>query len=221
MRSNLVADAGLTVEQIDKVRRGMWKVVNEEGGTAGKARIKGIEVAGKTGTAQFWRSGVKDNHTWFVSFAPFAEPRYAVVTFIQGAKSGGGVCAPVAAKILEDIFKMEKGEEVPQLAALEPAKGNFRFIESIDFGRDVPSATTSGDDGEAASTGGSSTAGATQENRPAARPNVREEADDRGRVQNQPNKQNALQKFFNFLGGKKEKNDGGNRQPKPPPQPRR
>jgi len=220
VRSNLVTDAGLTVEQIDKVRRGMWKVVNEEGGTAGKARIKGVEVAGKTGTAQFWRSGVKDNHTWFVSFAPFAEPRYAVVTFIQGAKSGGGVCAPVAAKILEDIFKMEKGEETPQLAALEPAKGNFRFIESIDFGRDIPSATTAGDDGEASSTADAA-AGAAQENRPAARPNVREEADDRGRVKNQPSKPNALQKFFNFLGGKKEKTDGGNRQTKPPPQPRR
>ena len=50
---------------------------------------------------------------------------------------------------------------------------------------------------------------------------VREEAEDRGRVQNQPGKPNALQKFFNFLGGKKEKNDGENRQQKPPPQPRR
>lgn len=219
VRSNLITDAGLTIEQIDKVRRGMWKVVNEEGGTAGRARIKGVEVAGKTGTAQFWRSGVKDNHTWFVSFAPYADPKYVVVTFIQGAKSGGGVCAPVAAKILEDILKMEKGDEVPQLAALEPAKGNFRFIESIDFGRDIPSATTAGDDGEAASTADAAV-GTSQENSPAAQPNVREEADDRGRVKNQPSQPNALQKFFNFLGGKKEKAGGGNRQP-PPPQPRR
>lgn len=220
VRSNLVTDAGLTAEQIDKVRRGMWKVVNEEGGTAGKARIKGVEVAGKTGTAQFWRSGVKDNHTWFVSFAPFAEPRYAVVTFVQGAKSGGGVAAPVAAKILEDILKMEKGEETPQIAALEPAKGNFRFIESIDYGREIPSATTAGEDGEAAASADAGAA-ASQENRPAAKPDVREEADDRGRVKNQPSKPSALQKFFNFLGGKKEKPDGDNRQPKPPPQPRR
>ncbi|MFA7344291.1 MAG: penicillin-binding protein 2 [Terrimicrobiaceae bacterium] len=221
VRANLVGDAGLTPDQIEKVRRGMWKVVNEDGGTAGRARIKGVEVAGKTGTAQFTRSGVKDNHTWFVSFAPYVAPRYAVVIFIQGAKSGGGVCAPVAAKILDDIFKMEKGEEVPQLAALEPAKGNFRFVESIDFGRDIPAATTVGDDGEAASSDAGSATGDTQENRPAAQPNVREEADDRGRVKNRPGKPNALQKFFNFLGGKKEKTDGGNRQPKSPPQPRR
>ena len=220
VRTNLLADAGLTAEQIEKVRRGMWKVVNEEGGTAGHARIKGVEVAGKTGTAQFWRSKVKDNHTWFVSFAPYEAPRYAIVTFVQGAKSGGGVAAPVAAKIYEDIFNMEKGEEVPQLAALEPAKGNFRFIESIDFGRDIPAATTVGEDGEAAANTADAGAGAgrTQENSPAAQPDVRQPADDRGRVTNQPAKANALQKFFNFLSGKKEKTDGGNRQPKPPPQ---
>ena len=160
VRTDLIHEAGLTLDQIEKVRRGMWKVVNEEGGTAGKARIKGVEVAGKTGTAQFWRSGVKDNHTWFVSFAPYKDPRYVIVTFVQGAKSGGGVSAPVAAKIYDDIFKMENGGEVPQLAKLEPAKGNFRFVESIDFGRDVPAATTGGDDGEAASN--SDAAGTTQ-----------------------------------------------------------
>ncbi|MCX6971613.1 MAG: penicillin-binding protein 2 [Verrucomicrobia bacterium] len=217
VRSSLITDAGLTAEQVEKVRRGMWKVVNEGGGTAGRARIKNFEVAGKTGTAQFKRSGIDDNHTWFISFAPYEAPRYAVVTFVQGAKSGGGVSAPIAAKILEDILKMEKGEDVPQVAALEPAKGNFRFVESIDFGRDIPAATTVGDDGEAAS-GADAAAGTAQENSPAAQPNVRQEADDRGRVKNQQSKPNALQKFFNFLGGKKEKTDGGNRQQKPPPQ---
>jgi penicillin-binding protein 2 len=194
----------------------MWKVVNEEGGTAGKARIKGVEVAGKTGTAQFWRSGVKDNHTWFVSFAPYKDPRYVVVTFVQGALSGGAVSAPLAAKIYNDIFKMENGEDFPQLAKLEPAKGNFLFVQSVDFGRDVPAATTASDDGEAASNPDAT--GTTQENRPAAQPDVRQEADDRGRVTNKPAKPNALQRFFNFLGGKKEKSDSDNRQPKTPPQ---
>jgi penicillin-binding protein 2 len=220
VRANLITDAGLTAEQVEKVRRGMWKVVNESGGTAGRARIKGTEVAGKTGTAQFWRSGVKDNHTWFLSFAPYDDPKYAVVVFVQGAKSGGGVAAPVAAKLLEDILKMDNGGEPPQLAALEPAKGNFRFVESIDFGRDIPAATTVGDDGETAD-GAAAGAASNQENRPAAQPNVRAAADERGRVKNQQNKPNALQKFFNFLGGKKEKKDGDTRQQRPPPNTRR
>ncbi len=220
VRSNLLDDVGLTKEQIEKVRKGMWKVVNEGGGTAGRARIKGWEVAGKTGTAQFWRSGVKDNHTWFVSFAPYDNPKYVVVVFVQGAKSGGGVSAPIAAKILEDIKKMDEGGDPPQLAALDPAKGSFNFVESVDFGRDIPAATTIADDGETSDSPADATA-ASQENRPAAEPNVRQDADERGRVKNQNGKPNALQKFFNFLGGKKENKDSGSRSQKPPPAGRR
>ena len=219
VRASLIADAALTAEQLEKVRRGMWKVVNEGGGTAGRARIKGTEVAGKTGTAQFWRSGVRDNHTWFLSFAPYEDPKYAVVVFVQGAKSGGGVSAPVAAKILEDVLKMDGGGDPPQLAALEPAKGNFRFVESVDFGREIPAATTVGDDGETADA--TAAAAASQELRSAALPNVRADADERGRVKNQANRPSALQKFFNFLGGKKENRSGDTRQQKPPPNPRR
>lgn len=221
VRANLVTDAGLEPEQIEKVRRGMWKVVNEGGGTAGRARIKGTEVAGKTGTAQFWRKGVKDNHTWFIAFAPYEAPDYAVVVFVQGAKSGGGVSAPIAAKILDDIFQMETGEEEKQiqLASLAPAAGNFRFVESVDFGRQIPAATSVGEDGEGASTVAAAATSA-QESAPAAAPNVRAEADERGRVRNKPANSNPLQRFFNFLGGKKDKNEG-DRQRKPPSQQRR
>jgi len=69
---------GITPEQMEKVRRGMWRVVNDGDGTARKARVKGTEVAGKTGTAQFWRRGIKDYRTWFVCFAPYDKPRYVV-----------------------------------------------------------------------------------------------------------------------------------------------
>lgn len=215
LRSNLVTDAGLTEEQVEKIRRGMWKVVNEGGGTAGRARIKDFEVAGKTGTAQFWRSGVKDNHTWFTAFAPYEDPRYAVVVLVQGAKSGGGVSAPIASKILEDIVKLESGEEPIELAALPPAYGNFDFVESVDFGREIPAATSIGEDGETADAPAADASGQTQENAPAAAPNVRADADERGRVRNQPAKPNALQKFFNFLGGGRDKPES-NRQKKPP-----
>jgi len=221
VRANLVDDVGLTKDQIETVRRGMWKVVNEGGGTAGRARIKGWEVAGKTGTAQFSRSGVKDNHTWFVSFAPYNDPKYVVVVFVQGAKSGGGVSAPIAAKILEDIKKMNEGGEAPQLAALDPAKGSFSFVESVDFGREIPAATSIADDGESSDSPADAAATSSQENRPAAEPNVRQDADERGRVKNKSANPNALQKFFNFLGGKKEKKESEPRSQKPPPASRR
>lgn len=208
VRSNLITDGGLTVEQIEKIRLGMRKVVNEEGGTAGKARMKDIVVAGKTGTAQFWRNGKKDNHTWFISFAPYDAPRYAICILVQGAKSGGGVSAPIAAKIYDQLFAMEKdATKAPLLAKLEPAKGNFNFVDSIDFQRDIPAATTVVADEE---TGGDvdPNQSATQENKPSAQPNLRDEADAGGRVKNntKERKPNGLEKFFNFFkGGKKDK----------------
>ncbi len=147
IRANLV-ESGFTPEEIEKVRRGMWDVVNRGGGTAASARIKNYEVAGKTGTAQFWRGRVKDNHTWFIAFAPYEKPRYAVAVIVQGAQSGGGVAAPIAAKILADIFKMEEGDAV-EVAALEPAKGSFQFVSSVDFGRPIPAALADAPPGEA------------------------------------------------------------------------
>ncbi len=212
VRSNLLTDGGMTSQMIEKVRQGMNKVVNEGGGTAGKARIKDVDVAGKTGTAQFWRSGVKDNHTWFLAFAPYDAPKYAICVIVQGAKSGGGVSAPVAAKILEDIFALDQGKG-PELAWLEPAKGNFKFVESVDFDREIPSSTTIAADEE---TGRAPSRRRPQENKPAA-PNVREEADEGGKVRNRvlpARRPSGIEKFFNFLrGGNRE------RRQKAPPAP--
>lgn len=208
VRADLLKDGGLTAEQIEKIRKGMDKVVNEGGGTAGRARIKDVEVAGKTGTAQFWRNGIKDNHTWFICFAPYEAPKYAVCVIVQGAKSGGGVAAPIAAKILEDCFAMDKGT-MPELATLEPAQGNFNFVESVDFGREIPAATTVSADEEM---GADTAATGSQEIQPAA-PNVRDDADAGGRVNNRDRKPSSIEKFFNFFrGGDKKKNQ------KPPSQ---
>jgi penicillin-binding protein 2 len=184
--------------------QGMNKVVNESGGTAGKARIKDVTVAGKTGTAQFWRSGVKDNHTWFLAFAPYDEPKYAICILVQGAKSGGGVAAPIAAKILEDTFALDQGKDY-ELAWLEPAKGNFKFVESVDFNREIPTSTAIAADEETGGDSGPSRR--SQENKPAA-PNVRAEADEGGKVRNKVRKPSGIEKFFNFLtGGNREKRE--------------
>ena len=134
--------AGITDQQIELVREGMKRVVAT--GTGKKAQIKGITVAGKTGTAQFWRLEkqdgkmvkIKDNHTWFITFAPYEQPKYAVCIFVQGAKSGGGVSAPVAQKIMEESLALEKGFD-PGLTALEPARGSFRPIELVDYKKSV------------------------------------------------------------------------------------
>ncbi len=233
IRANIVKDGGVTPEQIETVRKGMWNVVNESGGTAGRAANPKMVTAGKTGTAQFWRSGKKDNHTWFISFAPYDNPEYVVVVFVQGAKSGGGVSAPIAAKIFEGIQKYKSGEQDVQLASLEPTKGNFLFTESVNFDRVVAASTKLYDDGETAE----SPSAAAQENRPSASPNVREDADAAGRVKNKTKpktadskapapkpepatpvstpKPNPIQNIFNFIGGKRENSSGSDQKKKP------
>ncbi len=137
VRADFLKESGITREQFEKVRRGMWRVVNDPDGTARKARVKGVEVAGKTGTAQFWRNGIKDYHTWFTCFAPYDKPRYVVCVLVQGGKSGGSVPAPIAQKILEEIFAMEKGAEV-RLEPLAPAQGSFQPITGVDFSKGQP-----------------------------------------------------------------------------------
>ncbi len=80
------------------VREGMRRAVMEAGGTGGAAKIKGIEVAGKTGTAQ--NPHGKD-HAWFVGFAPFDHPRIAICVLIENAGFGGTAAAPVAGMCME------------------------------------------------------------------------------------------------------------------------
>jgi penicillin-binding protein 2 len=72
VRSNLLTDGGMTSEMIE---RSAWhEQSGERGGGRPARRASRVTVAGKTGTAQFWRSGVKDNHTRFLAFAPYDSP---------------------------------------------------------------------------------------------------------------------------------------------------
>jgi penicillin-binding protein 2 len=67
-----------------------------------------FQVAGKTGTAQVNSPGLDYRRvTWFDSYGPFDEPRYAVVVMIVDGGSGGKTCAPVAREIYKAIVTME------------------------------------------------------------------------------------------------------------------
>lgn len=106
-------------ENLAVLRKGMWMAVND-GGTGGRARIPGLDVAGKTATAQIIRK--KDNgrllrrdlrdHAWFVAFAPSDDPQLAVVVLVENGGFGGVAAAPVAKAILEAALKPPKGISV-------------------------------------------------------------------------------------------------------------
>jgi penicillin-binding protein 2 len=84
------------------VREGMRRAVQMPGGTGGAARIKGIEVAGKTGTAQ--NPHGKD-HAWFVGFAPYDNPRIAIAVLVENAGFGGTIAAPIAGRCMERYLR--------------------------------------------------------------------------------------------------------------------
>lgn len=159
IRANLT-DAGISPGDIDLVRQGLWKVVNEDGGTAGRARLPGGILAGKTGTAQAQLHGHKDTIAWFVGFAPFDHPRYVICVMVQGGAHGGSVAAPIAGRILQETLAMDEGSYEPVLAVLPPAQhpDPFRMIESVSLG-DTSAQVASRDDTAKKSTVATSTPG--------------------------------------------------------------
>ena len=76
-----------------------------EDGTGRRAQIEGVDVAGKTGTAQHGEG--RKAHAWFISFAPANDPEIAVAVIaedggIAGSEAGGGtVAAPIARRMME------------------------------------------------------------------------------------------------------------------------
>ena len=136
-------------EQIELVRRGLWKVVNEQGGTGGRAKLTDVEVAGKTGTAEASDRGIKTNCAWFACFAPYDNPKYVIAVMVEGsAGHGGSVAAPIATRILERTLAMDAGKFQPELAWLAPAHhpNPFALIKEVTFKDEQKS--VNGDDEE-------------------------------------------------------------------------
>ncbi|MCU0426285.1 MAG: penicillin-binding protein 2 [Candidatus Kapabacteria bacterium] len=92
-------------EYFDIIHDGMQAVVGR-GGTASGAAVDGVVVCGKTGTAQ--NSQNKD-HAWFICFAPRENPQIAMCVMIENAgATGGTIAAPIAQKIMERYFALQK-----------------------------------------------------------------------------------------------------------------
>src|SRR3989475_10137778 len=167
----------LSPDKIELVRKGLSKVGNEDGGTGGRARLKEVQVAGKTGTAQATDRGHKDTVAWFACFAPFEHPKYVVAVMVQGGEHGGSVAGPIATRILERKLAMDKGDFDLQVAWLAPAhKSNpFQMIKDVSYaggnlgGNDEEDADASEND-------------AAQMASSDAAPDVEPEADSQGQV---------------------------------------
>ena len=170
----------ISPEQIELVRKGLWKVVNEDGGTGGRARLKDWVVAGKTGTAQATDRGQEENVAWFACFAPFDHPKYVVAVMVQGASGHGGeVAGPIATRILERTLAQDEGKFDMQVAWLAPAhKANpLQLIKAVTY-HDT-GGNLGGEDEETADQSQNATAQMASSD---AAPDVEPEADSQGKV---------------------------------------
>lgn len=125
------ADLDIAPEHMELVRDGMFKVLNEPGGTAFAKRIteNGWVWAGKTGTSQIARiteadraRGVTKNedlpwerrdHALFVGFAPYDDPRYAISVVIEHGGGGSAAAAPVAKDIMLEALRRDPAARRP------------------------------------------------------------------------------------------------------------
>jgi penicillin-binding protein 2 len=102
-------DLGIDPKIMAAVKEGMIDVVSSPSGTAGKAAIDEVQIAGKTGTAQWGPKSKQRDAAWFVGFCPADKPRYAFAALYEGeigeSTHGGTYAAPMIADIMKQLFK--------------------------------------------------------------------------------------------------------------------
>ena len=111
---------GFKPSTIAAIRRGLFMAVNA-GGSAQRAQVSGLSVAGKTGSAQVVSSaklnkevGTIQPHAWFAGFAPLDDPRIVLAVLVDHGGSGGAAAAPVAREIFERFFDRGVIESKPK-----------------------------------------------------------------------------------------------------------
>jgi penicillin-binding protein 2 len=202
----------ISAADLELERRGFWKVVNEDGGTGGRARLSNVQVAGKTGSAQASDRGHEGIVAWFVCWAPFEQPKYTIAVMVQAGEHGGhggSVAGPIATRILERILAVDDGKFEAKVAWTEPArKANpFQAIKDVTFHDSGPNAGDTDEEG-----GGDGQNATAQMASTDASPDVEPEADSQGKVRRRgpaaaaralPAATPAPRNFFQRLFGKR------------------
>ena len=100
---------GVSGRNLRILHNAMLAETEDPEGTGGLARLPGLHICGKTGTAQVMDEHNReiDRTTWFASFAPYEKPRYAVIVMVESGTFGGPTCAPIAHDIYAKILEKE------------------------------------------------------------------------------------------------------------------
>lgn len=117
-RPRLVAKEGEPGEVVNEMnwsgtsllalRSGMYDVVQAPTGTGRFGRIEGVEMAGKTGTAEYGQTANIQRHTWMTVFAPYTGARYAMAMVVEDGVSGGRTVAPRIQALMTRVFQIER-----------------------------------------------------------------------------------------------------------------
>src|SRR5207302_7143898 len=99
----------LSETTMDLLHEAMTNVVNGGAGTAHQAALDNVEVAGKTGTAQWGPKSKERTAAWFTGYLPADQPRFAFAALYEGdvgsTVHGGSAAAPMIADIFKEIYK--------------------------------------------------------------------------------------------------------------------
>ncbi len=106
---------------VEKITDAMYGVVNEPGGTGGQLRLAGIELSGKSGTAQvigydtlarIHKQKKFDDNAWFVGYAPRRNPEIVLSVLVQeSGKHGGEVAGPVVRDVIKAYYDKKNKKE--------------------------------------------------------------------------------------------------------------
>ncbi|MEI6561918.1 MAG: penicillin-binding protein 2 [Verrucomicrobiota bacterium] len=110
---------------LEALKKGLVDVITGAHGTGGKAGVENVEVAGKTGTAQWGPKTKERNAAWFTGFAPAGNPKYAFAALYESDVNqknthGGTVAAPLVGAVLKELFKDESKPQKRKKPKAEP-----------------------------------------------------------------------------------------------------
>lgn len=122
--------ASVSSNSLNIVKRGLWGVVNEAGGTGYAARRPQRDIAGKTGTAQVVSQTERGrplslrfrDHALFACYAPYEHPEIAVAVILEHSGHGGAVAAPVAKAVIDSYFGSKKNQQDIFRGGIRPEK---------------------------------------------------------------------------------------------------
>jgi penicillin-binding protein 2 len=123
----LIGKLPVSKQTLEIIKEGLKEVVNNPKGTAWIAHVDGLDISGKTGTAQVvGRSNERGfseeelshrlkSHAWFVAYAPSDDPKIAVSVMIEHGGHGSSGAAPIAREIIKTYFGQDENSKPDKL----------------------------------------------------------------------------------------------------------